>query len=105
MKYRQTTLAIIAMLSASIVVAEDFKTINGKEYKDATVKRIEPDGVVIQTKSGISKIYYTELPKEVQQRFNYDPDKGAAFSAEQMPHMSKTESRKKKRCGKKRRTV
>jgi len=38
-KYWQTALAILATLSASIVLADDFKTINGKEYKaDATKK-------------------------------------------------------------------
>ena len=53
MKYLQTTLAMLAVLSASLALAEDFKTINGKEYKNATVSRAEPDGVVLKSKSGI----------------------------------------------------
>ena len=68
---------------AAAAFSEDFTTVNGKEYKDVTVKRVELDGIVLQTKSGVSKVYFTELPKEVQQRFNYDPAKAAAFSAEQ----------------------
>jgi hypothetical protein len=56
---------------ASIALADDFKTTDGKEYKNVTVKRVEPDGIVLSSKSGISKVYFTELPKEVQQRFNY----------------------------------
>ncbi len=79
----KTTLAIIAALSASIALADDFKTIDGKEYKNVTVTRVEPDGIVIMSKSGISKVYFTELPKEVQDRFNYDAAKATAFSAEQ----------------------
>jgi len=67
----QTTLAILAMVSASIVVAEDFKTITGREYKNVTVRRVEPDGIVLKGKSGISKVYFTELPKDVQERFHY----------------------------------
>ena len=51
---------------ASIALSDDFKTINGKEYKNATVTRVEPDGILLKTKSGISKVYFTELPKEVQ---------------------------------------
>ena len=82
-RYWKTTLAIVAALSVSLALAEDFKTVDGKEYKDATVKRVEPDGVVIQTKSSISKVYFSELPKEVQQRFNYDPKNAAAYSAQQ----------------------
>jgi hypothetical protein len=78
----QTTLAILAMVSASIVVAEDFKTINGKDYKNATVSRVEPDGIVLKSKSGITKLYFTELPKDVQERFHYDSARGAHFTAD-----------------------
>ena len=47
--YWQATLAILAALSVSMALAEDFKTINGKEYKDATITRVEGDGIVIRT--------------------------------------------------------
>jgi sRNA-binding protein len=71
------------MLSASLALGEDFKMIDGKEYRDATVTRVEPDGIVVKTKSGISKLYFVELPKEVQQRFNYDPQQARTYSTEQ----------------------
>jgi hypothetical protein len=64
------TIATIAMLAASLAPADDFKTINGKEYKNATVSRVEPDGIVLRTKSGVSKVYFSELPKDVQRRFH-----------------------------------
>ena len=83
MKYWQISLAILAALSASIALADDFKTIDGKEYKNAKVSRVEPDGIVLRTKSGISKLYFTELPKEIQERFNYNPANAAAQSAQQ----------------------
>ena len=67
----------------SLACADDFKTINGKEYKNVTVKRVEPDGLVLSSKSGISKVYFNELPKEVQERFHYDAAKGQAYSAEE----------------------
>ncbi len=79
----RTALAMFATLSASIALADDFKTINGKEYKNVTVSRVEPDGIIVKTKSGISKVYFSELPKEIQERFNYNPEKSAAYSAEQ----------------------
>src|SRR6516162_1752977 len=65
------TLAILASLSASIALAEDFKTVNGRVYKDATISRVEADGIVLRTKTGISKVYFVELPKDVQERFHY----------------------------------
>jgi hypothetical protein len=64
-------LAISATLSASVALAGDFKTASGKVYKDATVSRIEADGIELKTKTGISKVYFTELPQEVQERFHW----------------------------------
>ena len=72
-KHGAATLAVLAALSVSLALAEDFKTVSGKEYKDVTVSRVEPDGIVVKTKSGISKVYFIELPKEVQERFHYVP--------------------------------
>ena len=80
----QTKLFTISLLSfATAALSEDFKTVNGKEYKDATVTRVDPDGVVVKTKSGIAKVYFIELPKEVQEQFHYDSGKAASYSAEQ----------------------
>jgi chromosome segregation ATPase len=83
---REVNIKVVTVLIFSVVGAafsEDFKTINGKEFKDATVTRVEPDGIVVKTKSGTSKVYFTELPKEVQERFHYDPQKASTYSAEQ----------------------
>ena len=62
-------LAFFVTLSTSIALAEDFKTVIGKEFKDATVTRVEGDGIVLRTKTGISKVYFVELPKDVQEKF------------------------------------
>jgi hypothetical protein len=80
----------------SVAFAEDFKTTDGKEYKDATVTRVEPDGIVVKTESGISKVYFVELPKEVQQRFNYDPQKASAYSTEQAVNYAATQNQQQK---------
>jgi sRNA-binding protein len=80
----QTKLFTILLLCfAAAALCEDFKTVNGKEYKDATITRVEPDGVVVKTNSGITKVYFSELPKDVQEHFHYDSEKAAAYSAEQ----------------------
>jgi chromosome segregation ATPase len=68
---------------ASVAVADNFKTNAGKEYKNVTVTRVEPDGIVVTGKSGISKVYFTELPKDVQERFGYDAQKAIDYSAQQ----------------------
>src|SRR5438477_3505340 len=71
MNPQKATIVILATLFVSLALAEDFKTVNGKIYKDATISRVEADGIVIRTKTGISKIYFVELPKDVQERFHY----------------------------------
>ena len=81
MSTKVLTLSIVSFVS--VVFADDFKTLNGKEFKDATVTRVEPDGIVLKTKSGIMKVYFIELPKDVQERFHYDSKKAATYSAEQ----------------------
>ena len=84
-KLRQvnTKLLTFLILFTSAAFSEDFKTINGKEYKDATITHVDPDGIVVQTKSGVSKVYFAELPKAVQERFHYDQQKANAYAAEQ----------------------
>ena len=82
MKHWQIALSIFAALSASLVLAEDFKTINGKEFKGATVTRVEGDGIVLRTKTGISKVYFVELPQDVQKKFRPTPATPSAAQRE-----------------------
>jgi len=76
-------LTLLVLCFASVALADDFKAIDGKEYKNVKVSRVEPDGIVLMSKSGISKVYFTELPKAVQERFHYDAAQAAAYSSEQ----------------------
>jgi len=76
-------LTFLILLFTAAALSDDFRTLSGKEFKDATITRVETDGIVVKTKSGMSKVYFAELPKEVQERFHYDPQKASAYSAEQ----------------------
>ena len=71
MNPRKATIVILATQFVSLALAEDFKTISGKVYKDATISHVEADGIVLRTKTGISKVYFVELPKDVQERFHH----------------------------------
>ena len=72
---------VLALAVLQFALAEDFKTIHGKEYKNAEVSRVEADGIVIRTKTGISKIYFIELPKDVQDRYRPRPAKTPPITA------------------------
>jgi len=98
---------ILLVCFASVALADDFKTIDGKENKNAKVSRVEPDGLVLSSKSGISKVYFTELPKEVQERFGSDPGKADVHSAvqdaapEPPPSQQKEEERQRAQAAEK----
>jgi len=78
------TLALFLILCfGSLAFADDFKTVSGKEYKNVTVSRVEPDGIVIKFSGGIVKIPFTELSPEIQKKYGYDSQAAGAYSAEQ----------------------
>jgi len=83
MNPQKMTIAILATLSAiSLAFADDFKTVNGKEYKNATVTRVEPDGITVKFSGGLVKIPFTELPEELKGKYHYNPEEARKFSAE-----------------------
>src|SRR5262249_30997032 len=83
-KHWQTTLAILAALAAPCAPADDFKTIDEKQYKNVDVSRVEPDGIIVITFSGgIVKILFNELSPKIKKKYGYNPQAAAAFSAEQ----------------------
>ena len=90
MKYWAILLASL-LLSALLTLAEDFKTVTGKVYKAATISRVEGDGIMLKTKNGISKVYFVELPKDVQERFHYIP--AAPVVAPRAPEPIKIETK------------
>src|SRR6266404_4720233 len=59
--------------------ADDFKTNTGQEYRNATVTRVEPDGIVITFSGGIVKIPFTELSAELQKKYGYNPKAAGDF--------------------------
>jgi hypothetical protein len=69
MKYCGTL--VVAVLFASLALSEDYNPVRGRVYKDGTVTRIEADGIELKTKTGLSKVYFTELPQDVQERFHW----------------------------------
>jgi hypothetical protein len=83
MNPQKTTIAILAALSVSLALADDFKTNSGKEYKNAIVTQVDPDGIVVRTKTGISKLYFPELPEDVRKQFHYDPQNAAAYAGQE----------------------
>ena len=81
-------LLFVILCLTTTAFAHDFKLVSGKEYKNVTVTRVEPDGIVLKTKSGIWKVYFVELSNDVQQRFHYNAAIASAYSAQQTVNQS-----------------
>ena len=58
-------LPVLIVCFTTVALADDFKLVSGKEYKNVTVSRVEPDGIVLKSKAGISKVYFVELSPDV----------------------------------------
>jgi len=63
------------------LTGQKFTTLDGDKYTDATVRRVEPDGIVIADADGIRKLKFKNLPPEVGAKYGYNPAKAAAFQA------------------------
>src|SRR5258705_10316183 len=48
---RMKVVASLVLCFTTVAVADDFKLVSGKEYKNVTVSRVEPDGIVLRTKT------------------------------------------------------
>jgi hypothetical protein len=53
--------------------AEDFSLSDGREFKDVTVTRVLPDGIMVMTDEGVIKLPFNLLPPDVQQAFRNKP--------------------------------
>jgi hypothetical protein len=47
-KVKAFTFLILIACFASLALVDDFKTIDGKEYKTVKVSGVEPDGIVLR---------------------------------------------------------
>jgi hypothetical protein len=92
-KYWRATLLILAALSVSFTLADDIKTNSGKEYKNATVSRVEPDGIMVKFSRGLVKIPFTDLSSELQEKYYYDPGAAQKFAAEANDQLKATNVR------------
>ena len=71
-----TLLAIGTLIATTVQVFPlDITTVKGKTYTGVTVQRVEPDGINIKHSAGITKLYFSELPTEIQEQYGYSREK------------------------------
>jgi hypothetical protein len=60
---------------------QDVKTTDGRELKNVSITKVEPDGITVMTDDGVEKLPFAILPPDIQKTFSYDPQKAAAYAA------------------------
>ncbi len=58
----------------------EITTLSGKKYLNATLTRIEPNGISITHDDGLAKVSFADLSEELRKKYGYDPTKAAQFS-------------------------
>lgn len=71
-------LLLLAMVPANLAWAEEITLANGQVVK-GDISRVEPDGLVVMTDSGVEKISFLSLPEETRKRFGFDFEKAEAY--------------------------
>jgi hypothetical protein len=73
--------APLLLLMCVTAHSEDFGTINRRSYNGVLVTRWEPDGVMVRTKYGISKIYFCEMTEQLHAKYHYNPEAAQQYAA------------------------
>lgn len=82
----------VALVSRIVIAGDhatsDITTREGKTYKDVTVQRAEPDGILCSYRAegggiGMAKLKFAVLPENLKQKYGYDVQRATAFESSQ----------------------
>lgn len=86
--FYMSTILVLLVSSVSVLYAEDFVTVDGKVYKNATVAQHNPAGIVIENQDGVFQILFKDLPEATRKKYNYDPKKADEFQKMRQKNVS-----------------
>ena len=70
----------LSIIFAFCISAEDLILPSGKTYTDYKITRTEADGITIMHSDGVTKLSFSQLPGNLQQQYNYDPQKAQNYN-------------------------
>lgn len=84
---------LISLLAWQTCFGANIRTVRGEEFKDATVSRVEPDGITVIHSTGVVKIPFADLSADIQAKYHYDPQAAERFAADRRsPEPTRTTS-------------
>ena len=75
--------ALNGILEKFVASTPTLKTIDGREFKTSQIKSADPTGLKIFADSGLVKLKFTEVSKEIQDLFHYSAESAAAYERTQ----------------------
>ena len=75
-------LCLALALLPLMVCAEDFTLADGTKFA-GTVKRVDPDGLIVETERGVEKLAFYALTEQDQKRFGFDRKAAEEFRVQQ----------------------
>ena len=77
-----TLLMLVALCSATHAEDTiDIVTTNGTTYTKVKISKVEPSRLTVITDAGVETIPFEVLPKEIQEKYQYSPEKAAEYRA------------------------
>ena len=73
----------IVLLTAGVATADKTNIVlrSGESITNATISRVEPDGITLMYGCTICKYAFRDLSDTMQQQFNYNPTNAAEYAA------------------------
>ena len=75
--------ALALLLLSSLIQADDFTTLEGDHYSNATIKKVDPDGLLIAYPDGVVKLKFKKLPPAIGAKYGYSPAAEAQYLVEE----------------------
>lgn len=79
----RTVFALLAVWLPTVVLWADDISLADGQVLHATVTRVDPDGIVVETAAGVEKLDFAKLSTEAAKHYGYNPDKAQQFRKDQ----------------------
>lgn len=74
-------ITVSLLMLPPVLQAEDFTTLEGDHYSNATIKKVDPDGLLIAYPDGVVKLKFKKLPPAIGVKYGYNPSAEAEYLA------------------------
>jgi hypothetical protein len=85
-------LAILVAVTATN--ARDLTTTDGVTYTNASLIRVEPDGITIKYDGGLTKLHPSKLPQELREKFHFNATQAALYAQQQAAEVRAANARR-----------